>query len=600
MKKSSIFFVLMALCVLVPRSQVKPDEFMKSLVQVGKTVPVPERMKTGFEAIASGDLKNFLTFLSSDLLEGRETATRGFDIACGYAASFFTYWGVKPAGDLNRSPRLPDMMSTSEKGEGVTPDRGYSQEVAIRDVQESETAVLLEVKRGGWQKIRSFVPDVDFVCQSSANETLKAGVVFAGYGIREKEANYDDYKEVDVQGKIVMILADAPGKNNPDSPFRKGELGRKYSAPPFPQMRMGHGRFSKVSLAAQMGALAVLLVPDPAAENGDLYRNILDTRTVNDEKPIVPGRRHRLFLAHPAGKMPWESIPVISVSRATADEILASANQEANALGKRIDASLKPLSFEIKNASITIDNRIKATLTRSQNVLGLIEGSDPQLKSEVLVIGAHMDHLGKRGDYIFNGADDNGSGAAGVMSLAHAMALNPQKPKRSILFALWTGEEDGLLGSRHYVSHPFFPLEKTVAYLNMDMISRTFDEKTLVRFFRMMGIGPKGDEIRKIDLNNFLFLGFSAGASGLADALKRADGYVGIDFYLRESRNALGPSGGSDHSSFALNKVPWIFFNAGLRDDYHQPSDSVEKADPRLMEKICRLAYATAFLLADG
>ena len=599
MKKLSIFFVLMALCVLFPRSQVKPDEFMKNLVQAGKTVPVPERMKTGFETIASGDLKNYLTFLSSDLLEGRETATRGFDIACEYAASFFTSWGVKPAGDLKRSSPFPDTMNTSEKGARPTPDRGYSQELAIREVQESEATVLLEVKREGWQKIRSFIPDVDFVCQSSANEALKAGVVFAGYGISEKEAHYDDFNKIDVKGKIVMILAEAPGKNNPASPFRQGELKSKYFAPASPRMRMGHGRFSKVSLAAKMGALAILLVPDPAAENGDVYRTILDARTINDERPIIPGRRRRLFLAHSAGKMPWESIPVISISRAMADEILASAGQDASALGKRIDASLKPFSFEIKGAMITIENRIKVTLTRSQNVLGYIEGSDPHLKNEVLVIGAHMDHLGKRGDYIFNGADDNGSGAAGVMSLAHAVALNPQKPKRSILFALWTGEEDGLLGSRHYVENPFFPLEETVAYLNMDMISRTFDEKTLIRFFRMMGMDPKGDEIRKIDLNNFLFLGFSAGTTGLADALKQADEYVGADFYLRESRSASGPSGGSDHSSFALNKIPWIFFNAGMREDYHQPSDSVEKADPRLMEKICRLVYATAFLLAD-
>ena len=600
MKKSSIFFVLMALCVLFPRSQVKPDEFMKNLVQAGKTVPVPERMKTGFETIVAKDLKNFLTFLSSDLLEGRETGTRGFDIACEYAVSFFTSWGVKPAGDLKRSSRFPDMMSTSEIGERSAADRGYSQELAIREVQESEAAVSLEVKREGWQKIRSFVPDVDFICQSSANEALKAGIVFAGYGISEKEVSYDDYRKIDVKGKIVMILAEAPGKNNPNSPFRKRELKSKYFAPIFPQKGMGHGRFSKVSLAAKMGALAVLLVPDSAAENGDVYRNILDARTVNDERPIIPGRRRRLFLAHSAGKRPWESIPVISVSRAMADEILASADQEVNALGKRIDASLKPFSFEIKDAMITIENRIKATLTRSQNILGYIEGSDPHLKNEVLVIGAHMDHLGKRGDYIFNGADDNGSGAAGVMSLAQAVALNPQKPKRSILFALWTGEEDGLLGSRYYVGNSFFPLEKTVAYLNMDMISRTFNEKALIRFFRMMGIEPKSDEIRKIDLNNFLFLGFSTGTSGLADALKQADEYVGIDFYLRESRSASGPSGGSDHSSFALNKIPWIFFNAGLHDDYHQPSDSVEKVDSRLMEKICRLVYATAFLLADG
>jgi Zn-dependent M28 family amino/carboxypeptidase len=267
-----------------------------------------------------------------------------------------------------------------------------------------------------------------------------------------------------------------------------------------------------------------------------------------------------------------------------------------DALARQIDATLKPFSFPIGDVTITLDNRVKSTLTSSQNVLGYVEGSDPQLKDEVVVIGAHLDHLGKRGEYVFNGADDNGSGAVGILSLAHAMALNPGKPKRSVLFALWTGEENGLLGSRFYAQNPFFPLKKTVAYLNLDMISRSWDEKALARMARMMNLDLKGDVAKKIKLDNFLTLSLSADAPDLTAALKQADAYVGIDFHLRESKSG---GGGSDHTSFAMNKVPWIFFIAGMREDYHQPGDTVEKVEPLVIERICRLVYAAAFLLAD-
>ena len=597
MKPWWIFLILAAAGASRLQPQSKPDEFLKNFVHVDKTVSVPDRFRNGFESIRSRDLKSFLTFLASDLLEGRETATRGFDLACEYGASLFASWGIRPAGDWKRAPRTQDSMGQVERRETPAAERGFFQELAIREVQESHASVSLEVKKEGWQKTKSFVQDVDFTFQSSAGESLKAGVVFAGYGIREKEANYDDYKKLDVQGKIVMLLGEAPGKGNPDSPFQKGELKSKYFAPPFPQRRMGSEGFNKISQAGKMGALAVLLVRSSAAESGDVYRNILDSRRVNDERPIIPRDRRRLLLLSSTEKMPWESVPVVSLSRAAADEILGVSNQKVDALARQIDSTLKPFSFPVGDVTITLDNRVESTLTRSQNVLGYVEGSDPQLKDEVVVVGAHMDHLGKRGDYVFNGADDNGSGAVGILSLAHAMALNPEKPKRSVLFALWTGEENGLLGSRFYAQNPFFPLKKTVAYLNLDMISRSWDEKALARMARMMNLDLKGDAAKKIKLDNFLTLSLSAGAPELSSALKQAGAYVGMDFYLRESKSG---GGGSDHTSFAMNKVPWIFFIAGLRDDYHQPSDSVEKVEPLVMERICRLVYAAAFLLADG
>jgi Zn-dependent M28 family amino/carboxypeptidase len=236
---------------------------------------------------------------------------------------------------------------------------------------------------------------------------------------------------------------------------------------------------------------------------------------------------------------------------------------------------------------------------KCRNVLGYIEGSDPNLKNELVVVGAHLDHLGKRGDYIFNGADDNGSGSVGVMNLARAFAVNPEKPKRSVLFALWTGEEEDLLGSRYYVMNPPFPIEKTVAYFNMDMISRPYAETTLRPMARMMNIPIENEVFKKIKLANFLPISFSAGA-GLAEVIREADQYVGLDLFLRESSGRIERSmGGSDHESFAPVKVPWIFAITAMHEDYHQTSDSVDKASGDMMAKISQLAYLTTYALAD-
>jgi hypothetical protein len=171
-----------------------------------------------------------------------------------------------------------------------------------------------------------------------------------------------------------------------------------------------------------------------------------------------------------------------------ANALLEASGQKIDDLKQKIEAGLKPLSMELPATRLTVNTTAKPVLLKCRNVLAYIEGSDPNLKNELVVVGAHLDHNGRRGDYIFNGADDNGSGSVGVMNLARAFATNPEKPKRSVLFALWTGEEEGLLGSRYYVMNPAFPIEKTVAYFNMDMISRPYDETTLRPMARMMNI----------------------------------------------------------------------------------------------------------------
>lgn len=237
----------------------------------------------------------------------------------------------------------------------------------------------------------------------------------------------------------------------------------------------------------------------------------------------------------------------------------------------------------------------KARLVKSSNVLAFLEGSDPLLKEEVVVIGAHLDHLGKRGDYIYNGADDNGSGSTAVLAVARAMALNPVKPKRTILFALWTGEEEGLLGSSYYTLHPSFPLKKTVACLNLDMVSREWSKESLAGIGRFMGENLPQETLAKLETSRFaVFSLFDS--PDLLETLRVGNEAVGLQMMLRPTKESFG---GSDYAPFALKGIPWVFYFASMTEDYHQPGDEVDKISPSLMEKITRLVYLTAFNLAD-
>ncbi len=222
-----------------------------------------------------------------------------------------------------------------------------------------------------------------------------------------------------------------------------------------------------------------------------------------------------------------------------ADAILAGAGETVDSLQKKIAAKYKPHSLALPGTRLRLSNQVRYQLLKSANVVGYIEGSDPLLKKQAVVIGGHLDHLGSRGEYIYNGAEDNASGACGVLAMARALALNPEKPKRSVVFCLWTGEEEGLFGSRYYVEHPLFALDKTVAYLNLDMIAQPWDEKGLRRMMRMLGVKEGEELLKKIKPENFLPLSLTAAAPGLQEALRQADRYRRLRHPL--PRNAAQP-----------------------------------------------------------
>ena len=616
MKKNVLAVVLVFAAIIGLRAQGPPaqqqmklEDVQKALSLVDKPVPAPDKFKAGLEAITAKDSIAMLTYIASDLLEGRETATRGYDLAAEYAASLFKMWGVKPAGDM-------PMMGGFRMGGGRSQapqaprERTYFQEFAMRETTDSKTDITIEVAKGGAVKSRTFQGGLDFQggfggMGGAAEGSVSAPVVFVGYGISEPGIGFDELKGLNLKGKIVLLLSDAPGRDNPLSPLQaKKELKDKYfpAAPQGDQMAMmmrgGPQRFNKLTEIAKLGPAAIVQVT-ATGKDSDIYNALSMVRKPSDERPIIDKPRRRLSLAGVGGgDMGGRGgASATTITREMANLLLEGTGQTIDELKKKIETTMKPVSTDLAGTKLTITTTAKTALVRGTNVIGIIEGSDPKLKDEYFVVGAHYDHNGAWDGYVWNGADDNGSGSVGVLNIAKAIAASPVKPKRSIVFALWTGEEEGLLGSRYYAFNPVYPIDKTVGYLNYDMISRPYDAETLARTMRAYNVPGAEEIVKKVRAPWFVSVNLTEGTP-FADIAREMNQYVGLDLAFRF--NALGVGGGgSDHASFAAVKVPYVYYMAAMTADYHQTSDSVEKVSGELIAKISQHGFLTIYAFAD-
>jgi hypothetical protein len=588
------------------QQQMKPEDVQKALSLIDKAQPAPDKFKVGLEAITAKDSLAMLSFMSSDYMEGRETGTKGYAIAAEYAASLMKMWGVKPAGDM---PGFGGGFRMGGPGGQAAPanppERTYFQEFALKAVSDVQSSVTIESGKGGAVKTRIFQSGVDFQGGmgrgGGAAGTLSGPVVFVGYGISEPTIQWDELKGLNLKGKIVLLLTEAPGKDNPQSPINaKKELKDKYfPAAPQGGQRGGGGpaRFNKVTEIGKLGPALIVQVAN-TGKDSDIFKALSTVRRVNDERPIVNKPRLSLSLAGDNAPAMGPGGPqAMTITREMANALLEGTGKTIDELKAQIETTGKPASMDLAGAKMTIATTAKTSLVRGINVIGMIEGSDPKLKDEYFVVGAHYDHLGKWDEYIYNGADDNASGSVGVMNIAKAIAANPVKPKRSVVFCLWTGEEEGLLGSRNYVQNPIYPIAKTVGYLNYDMISRPYDATTIARSMRQYNVPGVEDLVKKIRAPWFVTVNLTEGTP-FADISKEMNTYVGLDLVHRGSPLGVG-SGGSDHASFASVKVPFVYYMAAMTTDYHQTSDSVEKTSGELIAKISQHGYLTIFAFAD-
>lgn len=488
-------------------------------------------VELGLNKISVENIQKNISFLASDSLKGRNTPSPELDIAAEFIAQKFREYGLKP---INGS---------------------YFQRVEFVRVDLGDVNNFVLLKNG--ERI-NFEIGTDFVPYNFGEGEIEAGIVFAGYGITAKEYGYDDYQGIDVRGKIVVVLRDEPQEMDTSSIFN-GARPTRYSFPRY-----------KVQNALEHGAVGVIILPDPL------------------NHMILKPRGHawpRLFRSLPQTSLPIQlaylqrgSIPAVEAGERFINEVFGDV-QVLKDIQRSIDETLKPRSFEIENVRIKININFAKEYVYANNVVGFVEGSDKKLKDEIIIVGAHYDHVGyfspsvmgsAEKDSIYNGADDNASGTVGMMEVARAFGLSRTKPRRSILFIAFCGEEKGLLGSRFYVDNPLFPIEKTIAMVNLDMIGRnSIDSLILIGW-------SYSDDMRKLVEEENKAIGFKFSYNGERDFSR------------------------SDQASFARKGIPVIFFHSGEHQDYHKVSDEVAKINFAKIERVAKLCYRVVYKLANS
>jgi hypothetical protein len=458
-------------------------------------------------------------YLASDELKGRGDGMPGLDKAADYIAREFARAGLKPVQNSWFQPFK------------VTVGAGLGSK---------NNLATTKPKKHDYKLKRDFIP-----LPFSATAETTAPMVFVGYGIVAPEYNYDDYLNVDVRGKVVLVLRHEPQEADDSSVFR----GRRMTR---------HAEFlSKAVLARNRGAVALVVVNDPVNHSGAEDRLLPFTQ---DGGPGSAG------------------IPVIQVKQEAVSTWMATAGKSLLDIQKAIDKDLTNRSFAFPDTlQVHVAADIKKREAVLKNVVGVLPGNDPALRDQAIIIGGHYDHLGL-GDngsmspqlhgQIHHGADDNASGTAGVLELARMFA-SEKTNRRTFVFMAYAGEEMGLLGSAHYVENPLLPLDKMIAMLNLDMIGRAKEDKLF-----MGGVGTSPDFRRMVAEEN---VSTSTGPAPDFDIDYSDSGYDA-----------------SDHMSFAKKNIPVMFFFTGLHADYHRPSDTWDKLVPsgavRVLELTARIA----------
>ncbi len=519
----------------------------------------------GYQAISEHAVKAQLDFLSSDWFEGRETGEKGIDMAADYIASMFQVYGLKPGINKAMLYGKADVYEQNPLNQDLF---SFFQDFALIKYEDTEDHLLAVITETGKERrIANFQYHTDFGFQQKPLTGMEGEfpVVFAGYGIVNKENNYDDYKGLNVKGKIVLRLVGYPGHRDTTSEawrkfHPKGNIWTKY-----------RDELDRNDLAMEKGAIAVIAVYTVQDISLQFAENIF-RYNYNDFEGDVPRQVMRNNRFGFADSIADKTIPAFAVTMRLARELTEGTGIDFDTFEKKVQETMKPDSKVLKDKRVFFKTTVKTGIIRARNILGIIEG---QIADEIIAIGGHYDHLGKYNGYIYNGADDNASGTVAVMEIAKACMATGVKPKRTILFAAWTAEEKGLLGSAYFVNHP--PAGKIVSYLNFDMISR--DDK----------IDSTGRKCSLIYSQDYKIFETITG--------KHNEDYnlgLQIDYKPREK-----PLGGSDHSSFAKKGIPVAYFMAGWHDDYHKPGDHSGKANINKMTDIIRLAFLNVWYMAN-
>ncbi|MCC3155757.1 M28 family peptidase [Hymenobacter sp. 15J16-1T3B] len=498
-----------------------------------RQAPVPvDNARIYADGITQADLRKHLSVLASDEYEGRETGEKGQKMAAEYIANRFKELGLVGPVQGSDNPYLQHftMERSTWPGDGT-----------------------LKVGSQSYQWMKDFYA----YGNSPFDKATTLQPVFAGYGI--EEGSYNDYAGLDVTGKDLIVLMGEPQKDGKPVLSKDGN-----------PTKWGNDYRAKAALATQKGARSVFFVNfNPKDDFGKTMARLqpyLSRPSISflDKKEA----RAATFFVSPA-----LGYKLLGTTEAAVRKYEAAA---AAATGKPA-SSFKPASF-------TVTAPKKREQFTTENVLGFLEGSDK--KDEILVVSAHYDHIGIIGGEVHNGADDDGSGTVSVLEMAEAFTQAKaagQGPRRSILFLTVTGEEKGLLGSEYYTDHPVFPLERTIADLNIDMVGRTDKEHE-----------GKPDYVYVIGSDKL-----SSELYNIVENANKQYTTIDLDYRFNDPGDPNRFYYRSDHYNFAKHKIPVAFFFNGVHADYHGPKDEVDKIEFPKMEKRARLVFYSAWDLAN-
>lgn len=531
-------FLLLVVALTAPL----PAAYAQGATSVAGAI-IPASSRQSAEKITAAQLRDYLYFVASDEMEGRDTPSRGLDTVAKFLAMNLSRWGLKPAGDNGT----------------------YFQKINLRRSRLDPAKTQAEISG------HKYTLGEDFFASLNPG-TASGQVVYVGHGWVIKNKNIDAYRGVDIKDKIVVFYGGGLPKGASLSDL-SGNQGGDWDTPS--------------EYAWKHGAKGAIIIPDSR-----VMSNLSARRQVTLE-------RTGQFSVAAFEQKEAPGMPMITASAPMIQALFQGEKLDGTQILNMREAGSPGDSFELstqKRVNFTVANAYEETQT--QNVVAVLEGRDPVLKNEYVAVGAHYDHVGVRtgagvtGDKIFNGADDDGSGTVAVLAMAEALSHSPVKPKRSVLFVWHTGEERGLWGSQYFTDNPTVPLASIITQLNIDMIGRSKRAGDTSIGNRSL-TGP--DEIYVIGSKMM-----STELGQLSEAVNKS--YLNLSFnYLYD--NPKDPNRfffRSDHFNYARKGIPIIFYFDGEHEDYHKPSDSPDKIDYQKMEKVARTICVTLLELANA
>jgi hypothetical protein len=522
-----------------------PATYAQRAADKSKKAAAAVTTQRGVDTISANQIKDYLTFIASDEMEGRDTPSRGLDTTAKFLALNLARWGLKPAGDTG----------------------SFFQGIDLRRDRADNGQTKVEING------RTLAAGTDYLPAGGSGD-ISGQLVFAGSGWFVKSKEIDSYKGVDPAGKIAVVFG-IP--NAPPRGVTRADFGKQ-----------GEGFMNPNDYARSKGVVGLIYVPD-FQYLANWQRN---RQRIMERGSTVVAKFQTATTSSP--------LPSVVISPEIANSLFAGERQSAagifNASYSSSGAALPEPFLMSQTKQITISVASSTETVPTQNVVAVWEGSDPVLKNEYVALGAHYDHVGSGcpavgSDTICNGADDDGSGTTALLSIAEALAKAPTQPKRSVLFVWHCGEEKGLWGSRYFTEYPTVPLNQIVAQINIDMIGRSK---------KPGDTNPRNRDLTGPDAVYLIGSTMMSTELGeIVNTVNKSFLNLTLDTRYDDPKDPNRFFFRSDHYNYARKGIPIIFFFDGVHEDYHRAGDTADKIDYQKMEKITRTIYMTLWEIAN-